>query len=531
MDVTGLDVTVIQAGWVLLILSAPALCWLCGRAVGVSGTRTLLAVTASIALAVVAVARRGDEPLHANGHAWREAREVLMNDGIRRDALAPFIHGKGGIALQWLVADLERAITGTANPFRISRVAGAAAAGGTALLAIVLTRSVWAGLAAGGVLAVMPLARMLAVSGSALAIPAWIVPWSLALLLAAGQSPPLALLAGAAVAAALGTLSHTAMLAWPPALLVAWALAARRDVRESVAAVATLLVVGIAWIAQVATCYAMIADRNEGAGLLAYVRHGFLTHNLFVDPSWVSPALVPLVLAWVVLNLQRQRWQMMAASVLPVALVAIPLFAVANCSSDAVRYQGALLTAVTALAVAGLWRIASFARGAAVRTALCAGVLTALAALPLPSMQQPVDPSAVEHRLVLDAARRMQPGTIVVIPSGRFGGGSVLTDFPDFVLPAGSRVIRNDAFHVGDTGARRLLYLGLACVSWARDESDTPDRGHATGMRPECRALRGEARPWVVRSLTAADIPRGRDDEPWTFHDLSLDEAFGFFEP
>src|SRR5262245_19888199 len=212
MGVTGLDIRVIQVGWALLILGGPALCWLCGRAIGVGGARALLAVGTSIALALAAVALRGDEPLHANGHAWREGREVLLPVGVRGHGLAPFIHGKGGISLQWLVADVERGLGGTANPFRISRVAGAAAAGSAALLTIVLVRSVWAGVAAGGVLALMPLARMLAVSGSALAIPAWILPWSLALVLAAGFSGSRALMAGAALAAALGTLSHTAML-------------------------------------------------------------------------------------------------------------------------------------------------------------------------------------------------------------------------------------------------------------------------------------------------------------------------------
>src|SRR5262249_55300006 len=161
---------------------SPALCWLCGRAVGVGGGRTLLAVGASIAIALVAVAQRGDEPLHANGHAWREAREVLMAMGGRGDGLAPFLHGKAGISLQWLIAEVERWLSGTANPFRVSRVAGPASAGGAALLTIVLVRSAWAGVATGGVVALMPLARTLAVSGSPLTIAAWILPWSLALL-------------------------------------------------------------------------------------------------------------------------------------------------------------------------------------------------------------------------------------------------------------------------------------------------------------------------------------------------------------
>lgn len=531
-DISGLDITVIEAAWALLILAAPALCFLCGRAIGLGGARALLAVFASIVLAAAAVGQRGDEPLHANGHGWREAREVLAPVGVRTDGLAPFLHGKGGISLAWLLADVERMLTGSANPFRISRVASAGAAGGAALLAIVLARSAGAGLAAGGVVGLMPLARTIAVSGSALAIPAWMLPWSLALLLAAASSGSRVLLAGAVLGAAVGTLSHTAMLAWPAALVVAWALAARRDIRASADAIAALLVVAIAWLVQLDTCWDMLAERNEGSGLLANAVHGFEAANLFVDSSWVSPLLAPLVLLWVVLNLRRERWRLMAASVLPAALAAVPFFAVTACSSDAVRYQGALVGLATSLAVAGLWRtpLPTSIDGAGAAT-LRAGVVLLLVAFPLPSMRQPIDPAVVEHRLVVEAAPQIQPGTLVILPTGRYASGTILTEFPDFVLPERSQVVLQDDARIREYRGPRLLYLGLACISWDRNERDAPSGEHPTGMRPECRALRGEAHPWRVRSLTAADIPRGADGRPWTFHVLSVDEPFGFFEP
>jgi hypothetical protein len=325
MDTSGVDIRIIQIAWALLILAGPALCWLCGRVIGIAGTPLLIAVAASMALAIVSVAHRDDEPLHANGHAWREAREVLIPQGQRGHGLAPFMHGEGGIALEWLVAAVERTLTETANPFRISRLAGAAAAGSTALLTAVLTGSVSAGLAAGCLLAVMPLARMLAVSGSALAIVEWILPWSLALLLAAARSGSRILLAAAAIAAALGTLSHTAMLAWPPSLVVAWVLTARPDVKMRPAAVAAVGVMGAAWFAELANGYAMLAERNEGPGLLSEALRGFEVRNLFVDPSWVSPVLLPFLVVWVVSNLRRRRWALTAAAMLPSAIVAISL--------------------------------------------------------------------------------------------------------------------------------------------------------------------------------------------------------------
>src|SRR5262249_35713634 len=150
--------------------------------------------------------------------------------------------------------------------------------------------------------------------------------------------------------------------------------------------------------------------------------------------------------------------------------------------------------------------------------ALRVGALVALAALPLPAMQQPIDPSVVEHRLVLDAARRMPPGTTVILPSGRWGNGAVLTDFPDFVLPTVLPVVLEEESDLRQYRGPRLLYLGLACVSWDSDQSKPGHEEHPTGMRPECRALRGSARPWMVRSLTAGDIPRDRAESPWTFH-------------
>ena len=530
MDVTALDVTVIQVGWALLLLASPALCWRCGDAVGVGGARALIAVGTSIALAFAVTAQRGDEPLHANGHAWREAREVLMPVGVRGHSLAPFLHGKGGIAAQWLVADVERSLTGTTNPFRISRLAGAASAGGASLLTIVLVRAAWAGVAAGGVVALMPLAWMLAVSGSALAIPAWILPWSLALLLAAGLSGSQVLLAGAALAAALGTLSHTAMLAWLPGLVVAWALTARHEIRASGKAVGALLVVGVAWLAQLDNSFEMLAQRNE-PGLLSMARHGFEARNLFVDSSWVSPVLALLLLLWVLLQLQRQQW-LMLASMLPLALVAVPFFAVTTCSSDAVRYQGSLLALVVSFGVAGLWQIQLGAWfGGAGAAMLRVGVLASLAALPLPSMRQPVDPSVTEHRLVLDAAKQMPHGTLVILPPGRYANRTILTDFPDFVLPEGSQVLLADDSRIQQYRGPRLLYLGLACISWSTDEPEARRDDHPAGLRPECRALRGAARPWMVRSLSAGDIPRDQHERPWTFHRLSLDEPFGFFEP
>jgi hypothetical protein len=525
-----LGVRAIQLGWVLLILSSPLVCWRAGRAVGLGGRRMMLVVAVSALVAVVAIWHRRDAPLHANGHAWREAREVLMPWGERSTDTAPFLHGRGAIALQWLVAGAERTLTGSANPFRVSRLAVAAAAGATALLTAILVRSTAAGLAAGCVLALMPLAHMLALSGSPLAIPAWLLPWSLALLIAAAASCDRLLLAGAVLAAGLGTLSHTAMLAWPPALLAAWLVGAGRECRRTRFAVGALLMLAAAWVVEALDVHAMLADRSAGSGigLPTAALLGFLHSNLMADPHWVSPLLLPCAVLWVAVGLWQRRFAMVAASMLPLLIVAAPFFAVTACSSDAVRYQGALLGLITSIAVAGIWAVTgSRLWGAGAGALLRGAALAGLALLPPRSWQPPIDPAVVEHRLVERAVGQMQPGTLVILPESRLHDGRVLADFPDFVLPANSSVAFAGDPRIKDHTGPELFYLGLACISW-----DAADGGpDATGMRPECRSLRAHAHPWVVHTLRPEDLPRRGPGVPWTFHQLATGVPFGFFAP
>jgi hypothetical protein len=526
-NLIGVDVRVMQIGWALLILASPVLYWRGGSCVGVGGRSTLIAVALSVALALAATWQRGDEPLHANGHAWREAREVLAPWGVRANGLSPFMHGKGSIALQWLLADVEQSLTGTANPLRISRAAAAAAAGATAFLVIVLARSPWAGLAAGCVFAFMPLGQTLAVSGSVLVIPAWLLPLSLALLIAAAGSGDRVLLLGAALAAALGTLSHTAMLAWPPALVAAWLVIARRDIRFSPAALPAISLVALAWALQAANCYEMISGRNEDSGLLEAAQHALLERDLFIDPRWVSPALPAMLALWVVGSLVRRQLATLAASMLALAIVALPFFAVATCSSDAVRYQGALLGLVTSLAVAGLWQIPlSHWIGGTGAALLRTALLATLVVLPLASNQPPTDPVAVEHKLVEEAVRRMQPGTLIVLPQGRLDQNRIIPDFPDFLLPDGSRVTFEGDPRIELHKGPRLNYVGLACISWNEDVGP-----ESSALRPECRGLLKNAHPWAVRSLELDDLPRGRNGDVWAFHRLATGVPFGFFAP
>ena len=158
---------------------------------------------------------------------------------------------------------------------------------------------------------------------------------------------------------------------------------------------------------------------------------------------------------------------------------------------------------------------------------LRAPLLALLVWLPRPARQPPTDPAAVEHRLVEDAVRRMEPGTLVVLPPNRFVQPQIIVDFPDFLLPENSSVAFADDPRVDTHRGPRLLYLGLACISWG-DADSGADR---SDLRPECRALRGDARPWQVRSLRPEDLPRMPGGQAWTFHQLATGVPFGFFAP
>lgn len=124
---------------------------------------------------------------------------------------------------------------------------------------------------------------------------------------------------------------------------------------------------------------------------------------------------------------------------------------------------------------------------------------------------------------------RLPPDTLIVLPGERFANNTVIVEFPDFLLPAGRRVVRAGDPAIATHRGPRFLYLGLACVSFTADE--TGREAAPSRMRPECEALAAGAQPWAVRTLTAGDLPRDAQGWPWTFHRLALDQPFGFFTP
>lgn len=528
-QLTGLDLGVraLQVLWILFILTGPLLCWRAGVACGVGGKRMLLAVIAATLLSTIAIWNRGDEPLHANAHAWRTAREVLLPlRGGRDTGSEAFLHGKAAPALAWLVAAGEDAVTGAVNPFRISRIAGAAASGACVLLVAVLVGSASAGLAAGVAMALTPLAQMYNVSGSPLAVSAMLLPWSLGLLVAAATSGDRVLLWGAALAAGLGSLSHTGMLVLFPAMVLAWVLVPRPPIRRSGVVWAAGVYVGITWVSGLLSTYRMVEARNQAhpLGLLGAAEMGLTQRNLFLDPEWVSPLLLPLAVLGGVAGALYYGATRLAVPLAALLLAVVPFFAVIQCSSDAVRYQGTLLGLLTSLAVIGAWAATTPAIiGDVVRTAVRLALIGGLVILPLSGWRPPTDPAVVEHRLVAEAVRQMQTGTLVVLP--RSGPHGLMYDFPDFLLPENSRVVFAGDPAIDAHRGPTVAYLGLSCIA-----VDNPaDAETAQTMREECRRLQMQGEPWVVRTLSADEVPRERNGAPWTYHAIANQVPFGFF--
>lgn len=516
----------LQALWLILIGTAPYFVWRAGVVTGMSGRRLVMLFVIAAALGASAVWMRGDEPLHANAHAWREAREALLPWGGRETGTELYLHGRAAPALAWLLAAAERLGTGAAHPFAISRIAGAAAVASCALLVAVLINSAAAGLAVGATLALMPLSQLYLVSGTPLAIAAWMIPWSLALLVAAATSGDRVLLAGAALAGTLGTMSHTAMLPLFPAIVVCWCILAVPSVRWSGSAAAAAVFVAAGWLTQFWNTYRMVALRNaeNPVGLLGAAQLGLEQRNLFLASHWVSPALWPLAVIGIIAGALRYGPRRVAVPAIALAVMAIPFFAVTQCSSDAVRYQGSLLGIVTCLAVIGVWALTALQLlGDTLRAVVRIALLAPLVLLPTASHQPPPDPAAVEHRLVEKAVAQLEPGTVIVLP--RAGNNGVIHEFPDFMLPEQSRVLFADdpavATHTGAT----FYYLGLACVSFDGGSEETP-----RDLRSECAALRDIGSPWMVTSIAANELPgRLEQDVPWTYHRLATGVPFGFY--
>ncbi|MEO8603081.1 MAG: hypothetical protein ABI629_10950 [bacterium] len=266
--------------------------------------------------------------------------------------------------------------------------------------------------------------------------------------------------------------------------------------------------------------------QESGFSFLAGAQLGIFSRDLLTDRRWISPLLLPLMLL-AGLGVQRRQQRPPLGALLAAAILgSLPFFVVATCSSDAVRYQGALLGLFISLAVVGLWAIplpARFGRGAP-----AALRLAALAALVLLPSTLPLDPAVVEHRLVEDAVTRIAPGTLIVLPRDPHQPAHVNFDFPDFLLPAQALVVFDGDPALQAHDGPRLYYLGLACLSG--EQGDGADA--AAAMRPECRALRDASQPWAVTTLHPQDIPHlPYSATPWTFFHLTTDVPFGFFAP
>jgi hypothetical protein len=511
----------LQLGWLLLAVAALPLAVLCGNTLAVPARQAVLVVLAPFVLSLALTWSRPSAPPHANGHAWREAREVMAPWEGGQRGMSPYLHGRGGIAAQWTIAALQRLVGLPRDPLAgTTRVPIAAACGGTALLVLVITRRSGAALLGGVLFALASLSRTLAVSGSSLAITAAAFPWSLALSLAALRSGSVPLLAAASIAAALASSSHTAALSWLPAVSLACWLGDRDGPRLSFRRWIPWTAVPLgAWLFHLVGQASMLAERNARTPLLGQMLDSW-HHGVLVDPSWTSPALLVLAVgsafAAVRCHARSGRLATLAALV-----VACPPFLTPNvCASDAVRYQTCLLPLIVALASDGLVIAAQWlGRALGARPLLPAGVLATACLVPF-ELPRPPDLAIVEHEFVSAVVGHVPSPAVVVLPERR--DWRVRHDFPDFLLPRGV-VVMDTAEQTGPAAGPRLVYAGVACASWPRDASAQVAARDPGGLRPECRELIAGATPWRTFVLQPSDLP------PRTYHDVATGIRLGFF--
>ena len=536
----GFHARILQAGWLLLLVLLIPLVFRAGRAVHAGGAASVAAALLSAAAALLLQPAQPARALHPNGHSWREAREYLSPFGVRDlGGLNPYLHGRGGLALQWLALPRPAGIAPTSpgplpDPFDAARAPLVLAAATTALLAVVLTGRAWAGLLAGLLSAVHPLSLFLGSSGSPLSAAAFALPLSLALLIAAKGSGDRLLLGGASLAGALATSSHSAAVFWPLALAAAWRLLPPSTegsaFRRPLLFAATGLVAA-EWAVQIASVLD-IAASSLGSGGAAPGAHAreilrFLPHDLLFGKGRWSPLVLPVLCVLSLCGPRRdagRRLSLAAAAAL--VLGSVPFLAPHACLSDLVRYQAPLVGLVCALGTAGLAR-SSALLGPSVGPAL---LLLWLLTVP-PASSLPVEPDVAEHAFLAQVLPSLRPGTVVELPPRELGS-DVLAEFPDYLVPPGVTVVRAGSPPAAPHAGPRLVYAGLACLSqpWSevRGASGKPAN---PGMRPVCGQLVEGGRPFRTTTVSPVEIPLRGNGSAWTFLSVTPGAHFGLWVP
>ena len=537
----GLHGRLLQACWLVLLGLFVPLASRAGRLAGAGAGSTVAAALLAAGVALFLEAGQPPRALHPNGHAWREGRELLSPFGVPDlGGINPYLHGRGGLALQWLVLPRPAGLSPASpsgkrpDPLGAAKLPLALAAASTALLAIVLTGRTWPGLLAGLLSAIHPLSLLLGSSGSTLSPAAFVLPLSLALLVAAKGSSDRLLIAGAGLAGVLAVSSHSAAIFWPAGLAAAWLVLPampeeRRSGRWLLLAASGLVVVE--WAFQVDSVLRMTMEGVlTGAATAAdagWKAFRFLPRDvLLANARWSPLVLLPLALlalhGWT-RDLPARR-SLAAGSAL--LLACVPFLAPHACLSDLVRYQGTLVGLLSALGAAGVARASVlFGRSAA-------GALSLLWLLSVPPVSAlPVEPDVLENAFLSRVLPLLRPGTLVELPP-RDLGGNVIAEFPFWLLPEGASAARTGSPETAGHTGPHLAYAGLACVSRSlEDRRGAPEGPPAPGMRPACRRLLDRAHPFRTMEISSVDVPLRGHGEPWTFLSIAPGERFGLFVP
>lgn len=534
----GIHARLLQAAWLLLLVLFVPLAFRSGRAAGTGGVASVAAALLPAAFALLLQAGQPARPLHPNGHAWREARELLSPLGVRDlGGLNPYQHGRGGLALQWLALPRPAGLLPASSrplpcPLDAGRVPIVLAAAATALLGTVLTGRAGAGLLAGLLSALHPLSLFLGSSGSTLSAAAFALPLSLALLVSAKASGDRALFAGAGLAAALATSSHSAAVLWPFALAAAWLAlppqpSGKTFGKPLLLAAATL--VAAEGVFQLASVLDLGAGAPGGgavaAGSLARQLPRFLPREVLLANGGWSPLVLPALALLAACGAKGDpRRRPGLASALALGVGSLPFLSPHGCLSDLVRYQAPLVGILCALGAAGLVR-ASELLGRSVGPAL---VLLWLLTTP-PASSLPVEPDVAEQAFLAQVLPSLAPGTLVEIPP-RALGENVLAEFPDTLVPPGVSVARAGSPEAAAHGGPRVAWVGLACFSRPWPETRPSAVKPAwSGLRPECAPLLEGRHSLLTTTLSPAEIPLRGNGAPWTFLSVPAAARYGFW--
>lgn len=476
--------------------------------------RSLLAVMAVAALALVVRLGQPHAPLHANDHGTSELRGL---SGTSSSTNTMDESDRYGPAYRQLVRRIAPLVgSGSASVFQIGILAGVLGCVAACALGLLLLGSVEAGFVAGAVLALHPAHARLSVSESPFTLAA-----TLLLILLCGVAigcdrarPFRERVAGAVLfgaGAALGSELAVTTLVLPVVGLLAIVVLAGRGDRRAVAGIFAAPLVVTAFVASVHlwSLWPLLHDASEARGASLLPTWGnFLRSNLLFDAEAASWLLVPIAFLGLVALVLRGRSRAALVLGLGAVLLLVANLSVLAARTDLLRYQTAshVLLAVACGGLVGstLTRI--------VRTGIALLVVVALGATAWPGLRAPPSLDDQSFLLVRNAVRALPSEVVIVVPPPRMG--RVRADFPEFLLT--EQGIRQRVVDASHRVPGCYVWMPPACYAFTAEELSLGGLGGARfsgeSIRAECEEAAAAADETQRALATEAEVP-WRDGE------------------